>query len=261
MSVAQAEGIDYDRLVAALAQCIGYTDGAILQVGQAVCLPPFTPSCKYVTTSGASSCKVYTVQAGDTVDSISKAFNLYPQTLIDVNEGKISSKDPVQPGFVIRLPPWDTAVCKDPDANAPACRIYYVKPGDTIFSVASTFGLSSEAVISVNSGLNVNSPLSVGQPLRLPPFPASCGNQGTIVTGPSGGASTNCRSYVVANGDSLSSIATQYGSTSQEVLSINPQIANAQALTVGTRIKLPPWDDSCPPNGYVVNQSYVVLTN
>ena len=51
-SIASQFGTQQDDLVAALEQCIGYTAGTALQIGQKICLPGYIPACDNVIDSG-----------------------------------------------------------------------------------------------------------------------------------------------------------------------------------------------------------------
>lgn len=54
-----------DALLAALQQCIAYTDSTVLQVGQQICLPPWEAACTYVSNSaGIDTCKIYQARLG-----------------------------------------------------------------------------------------------------------------------------------------------------------------------------------------------------
>lgn len=253
MSVSVSQHVDYDQLVAALAQCIGYKEGDFLNVGQAICLPPYSPACAYVSTAGnVPGCKVYTVQVGDTLTSIASAFNVYTKDIISANEALLGAGGAVTPGMHLQLPPWDPATCKNAaDADVPSCQVYSVKAGDSMSSIATAFGTSVDGLVAVNPGMNAASTLSVGQPIKIPPFPATCG-AGTPVTGPPVGDVTVCRAYIVGPGESLNSIALKYGLTVADVSALNPDVTNPTSLTVGSTIKLPPWDDTCS-QGVVIN--------
>ena len=50
--IASKFGVLQDDLVAALTQCIGFTAGGTLAVGQKICLPGYVPACDSVIDSG-----------------------------------------------------------------------------------------------------------------------------------------------------------------------------------------------------------------
>ena len=83
VSIADKLQIDYDELLSALQSCIGFVEGSMLQIGQTVCLPPYTPACRFVSSSG--ECTRYTVQYGDTLSMVASSFELDMEALAEVN--------------------------------------------------------------------------------------------------------------------------------------------------------------------------------
>jgi len=122
MSVSQAQGVNYEDMVSALQECIGFQEGDFLQVGQAICLPPYTPACKFVqSVSGNTACKEYNVQIGDTLQSIASTFGIYSQYLEELNKDTITPGQPLSAGTQLRLPPWDEKTCKDSGSPGQSC--------------------------------------------------------------------------------------------------------------------------------------------
>lgn len=236
-------------MVAALEQCVGYTEGSFLNVGQSICLPPYFPSCKYVTAAdpAADECKLYTVQQGDTMASIASSFNVYMHWMVDLNG------ESVQPGQRIKLPPWYSRCPSMESATNPPCRVYRVKEGDTIFRIASGFRISVDQLVAANPGFTVNSVLSKGQPVKIPPFDTSCG-KGTVSEFPTDGV-TSCRAYRVKSGDSVYSIALAFATSGDDIVALNPELNDPSRLAPGNAIKIPPWDDSCSEKGILVDPS------
>lgn len=250
LSVSEKYKVDYDEMVAALEQCVGYTEGSFLNVGQSICLPPYFPSCKFVTATdpAADECKLYTVQQGDTMASIASSFNLYMHWMVNLNG------EAVQPGQRIKLPPWYSRCPSMESATNPPCRVYNVKNGDTMYRIASGFRTSVDLLVAANPGFTVNSVLSQGQPVNIPPFDASCGS-GTAVSGfPTDGV-TSCRAYRVKSGDSVYSIALAFATSGANIVAANPELNDPSRLAPGNAIKIPPWDDSCSEEGILVDPS------
>ncbi len=237
-------------MVAALEQCIGYTEGSFLNVGQSICLPPYYPSCKFVTATdqAADECKLYTVQQGDTMASIASSFNLYMHWMVGLNG------EAVQPGQRIKLPPWYSRCPSSEAATNPPCRVYNVKTGDTMYRIAAGFRTSVDELVAANPGFTANTVLSQGQPVKIPPFPTTCGS-GTPVAGfPTDGV-TSCRAYRVQSGDSVYSIALKFTTAAADIVAINPELNDPSRLAPGNAIKIPPWDDSCAEEGILVDPS------
>ena len=96
-------------------------------------------------------------------------------------------------------------------------QIYVVKPGDSLFSIAQTYGTTAEEIARVNQLPNPNR-LVVGQALIIP------------VWG---------RYYVVQPGDSLWSIGQRLGINYTMIAQMNGIDPNAP-LVVGTYLFIPP---------------------
>lgn len=96
--------------------------------------------------------------------------------------------------------------------------IYTVRSGDSIFSIASRYGVSSQSIIEAN-GLTNQDNLVIGQAIIVP----SPGN--TV--------------YMILPGDSLYTIARKYGITVESILSANPSITNPELIYAGEMIRIP----------------------
>lgn len=95
--------------------------------------------------------------------------------------------------------------------------IYIVKPGDSIYTIASRYGVTPESIIEAN-GLENPSQLSVGEALVIP--------------------STNT-THVVKSGETLFGIARQYGITLNELLTANPTLRGNSRIVPGQIIIIP----------------------
>jgi LysM repeat protein len=250
--VAAAANVDYEALIAALQQCIGYIEGDFLTVGENICLPPYSTSCRYVSPAGQDeNCKVYNVQQGDTMASIAASFNIDLAAFQEINQDVAAPERPVRPGQRLRLPPWGSD-CPELTAMLTSCQVYAARSGDTLSSIASVFRTTVEEIIAVNAGMSPIGVLSPGQPVKIPPFPAAC-REGNLVTGPSNEGVTVCRAYQVQVGDSIDSIAGDFGLNTDDVVDLNRELEDAAKVTPGMIIKLPPWEENCPVEGMLVS--------
>ncbi len=98
--------------------------------------------------------------------------------------------------------------------------IYVVKQGDTIYKIAQMFNVSAEKIIADNELTNPNN-LVVGQ---------------TIVILTNG---ANGTTHTVVSGDTLFSIAKQYGVSLSSLMQANPQITNPLNLQIGSIVIVP----------------------
>ena len=97
---------------------------------------------------------------------------------------------------------------------------YTVKKGDTLSSIAKAHGTTWQKLKSLNGLKNANV-ITVGQKLKVP----AKQSESTIT-------------YTVKKGDTLSGIASKYGTTWQKLKSLNG-IKNANLLSVGQKLKVP----------------------
>lgn len=107
---------------------------------------------------------------------------------------------------------------------------YTVKSGDTLSAIASRYGMTVNALVTLNGIQNANL-IYPGQVLRV----ADSGQGGTV----SQKATTTTKSstYTVRYGDTLSAIASRYGTSTSMLASING-ISNPNRIYPGQVLKL-----------------------
>lgn len=107
---------------------------------------------------------------------------------------------------------------------------YTVKEGDTVSAIAAQYGLSMDAVL-VQNGLSATDHIMIGQVLQIP----SVGTSTDTSTVSTVSVSTVSSSYTVQSGDTLTSIASVYGMTADDLAAINGITGNiypGQTLSV-----------------------------
>ncbi|NOZ71583.1 MAG: LysM peptidoglycan-binding domain-containing protein [Chloroflexi bacterium] len=107
----------------------------------------------------------------------------------------------------------------------PPSFIYTVQAGDTLSRIAQRFGTDSDVIIQLNALSNPNE-LRVGQQLRIPGV------------APANAASVSGKVHIVQPGDTLFSIAQQYG-ISMDALAAQNQITDPDNLMVGQVLQIP----------------------
>lgn len=103
--------------------------------------------------------------------------------------------------------------------QAPAVGTYTVQSGDTLSSIAAKFGTNYQALASLNGISNPNL-IYVGQVLRV-----------------NGSASTGSVYYTVRSGDSLSAIASRFGTSYQSIAALNG-LSNPNLIYAGQTLKI-----------------------
>ena len=150
---------------------------------------------------------IYTVKSGDTLYSIANKYGMTVNELKALNN-LTSNTLSIGQKLVVS------------EGNAATLDTYTVKSGDTLYSIANKYGLTVNELKSLN---NLTSDLlSIGQVLNV---------SNSAVT------PTPTNTYTVKSGDSLYSIAKQYGVTVDALKSANGKTSNL--LSIGEVLVIP----------------------
>lgn len=154
---------------------------------------------------------LYVVRRGDTLWSIAKKYGISVNELKKINN---LNNNLLSVGQTLKV------------SGVPATNneMYIVKSGDTLYGIASRYGISVDDLKRYNN-LN-NNTLSIGQQLYIP--------TGQIVEDIVG---TNYDTYIVLTGDTLYSIASKYGVNANELRNINN--LTGDTLFVGQQLLVP----------------------
>ncbi len=147
----------------------------------------------------------YVVKKGDSLYSIARKYNTSVDNLKSINN---ITTDSLAIGQIIKLP----------STSSTASDTYIVKKGDSLYSIAKTYNTSVDKLKEINN-LTSNA-LAIGQVLKLPSSNAS----EKVV-------------YTVKKGDSLYSIAREYGTTVDAIKKLNNITSNT--LSIGQKLLLP----------------------
>ncbi|MCJ7512112.1 MAG: LysM peptidoglycan-binding domain-containing protein, partial [Anaerolineales bacterium] len=136
---------------------------------------------------------------------------------------------PALPSFLARDTPTPTATPTPPPptetptiTNTPEASLtptpsgpteYIVEVGDTLFSIAETFSVTMDLLISYN-GLTDPNNIGVGTTLLIPPPDSELPTETAVPTGLPRGSKIE---YVVKTGDTLQSIAAKFNSTAEAI--------------------------------------------
>ena len=203
----------------------------------------------------------YTVEEGDSLYSIANKYNISVSDLIDFNALPTTV---LTVGDVIRIP-REKVINKE--------NVYIVKPGDTLYRIANTYGVSVNDLITANN-LTSNI-LTIGQELIIPVKPvteedyvvyevvpndtlysiakrfntkvdaiksynnltSNILNIGQILQIPIDNTEISYQTYKIEPGDTLYSIARRYNTTVNDILALNDGLTSF--LTIGQVIKIP----------------------
>lgn len=153
--------------------------------------------------------KYYIVKKGDTLYSISRAYNVSVEDLKKLNN---LTSNTLIVGQQLIIPSNET---NDNNTNK---QTYTVKRGDTLYSIARNFNVSVDQLMSENN--LSSSVLTVGQVLIIP-------NNNISVS----------KTYYVKAGDTLYSIARSFGVSVDDIKRLNNLTSNT--LTIGQSLLIP----------------------
>lgn len=186
---------------------------------------------------GASALSSYTVQTGDTVAAIAGRHGLSTASVLALNG--LGWKSLIFPGQVLKLSPGATT------ATVPIAQEggrYTIVKGDTISRVAARFGVPVESVLSAN-GLSWSSIIYPGQTIAIPATAPAATPEIELVSdvtpapaAPAAPPPTS--SYTIQSGDTISSIASRFGVTTQAVLDANG-LTSASIIYPGGTLVIP----------------------
>ena len=129
-------------------------------------------------------------------------------------------------------PPVTPTVLTSPATGATE---YVIAKGDNFSTIAKKFHVSVKALMDANPGVEPTK-LKIGQKINIPP--ASATTTSTAAASTSSASDTGEPVYTVKSGDTLSKIATQFGTSVKAVRSLNN--LKTDKIVVGQKLKIPP---------------------
>lgn len=150
---------------------------------------------------------VYTVNKGDTLYNIAKKFGSSVDAISHANG--IIEPDKIYPDQKLRIPIFE-------ESNFIT---YTVQPGDTLYSLAESFGTTVGNIANANE-LEDPETIAINQVLRIPIETTSSPNI-----------------YTVRPGDTLYSIAKKFDTTVAELINLN-QITTPNVIYPGQQLKV-----------------------
>ncbi|MHA5140173.1 LysM peptidoglycan-binding domain-containing protein, partial [Oenococcus oeni] len=196
-----------------------------------------TPTSSTSSSSTSSSSKSYTVASGDTLTSIAKAYGTTVSAIATANN--ISNPDYIYVGEVLTIGSSTSTSTStstptsstSSSSTSSSSKSYTVASGDTLTSIAKAYGTTVSAIATAN---NISNPdyIYVGEVLTI----GSSTSTSTSSTS-SSSTSSSSKSYTVASGDTLTSIAKAYGVSISTLAKLN-NISNTNLIYAGTTLKI-----------------------
>lgn len=193
-----------------------------------------TSTASATSTSSTTSATTYTVKSGDTLSSIASSHNTTTAALTSLNS--LANPNLIYVGQVLKLANTTTASTSSTSSAAStssSATTYTVKSGDTLSSIASSYNTTTSTLTSLNNLSNPNL-IYVGQVLKVA---GSSTSVSTSTSSSSASQATTSGTYTVKAGDTLSSIASSYSTTTAALASAN-SISNANLIYVGQVLKV-----------------------
>ena len=193
-----------------------------------------TSTASATSTSSTTSATTYTVKSGDTLSSIASSHNTTTAALTSLNS--LANPNLIYVGQVLKLANTTTASTSSTSSAAStssSATTYTVKSGDTLSSIASSYNTTTSTLTSLNNLSNPNL-IYVGQVLKVA---GSSTSVSTSTSSSSASQATTSGTYTVKAGDTLSSIASSYNTTTAALASAN-SISNANLIYVGQVLKV-----------------------
>jgi LysM repeat protein len=224
-------------------------------IGPVAANPPFSETGGSDDTSTYSSSGTYIVQPGDTLFGVAQRFGTTVQALAAANG---LANDVIYAGQMLNLAGGDSGnyanqpndqPAYQPPANANNSGVYHmVASGETLYSIALQYNSSVDAIASANQ-IDFPFTITVGQQLAIPvgtgfggppqvdnfgPPPGDAPAPDNFYQGVPGNASL----HMVAPGETLYSIALQYGTSVDAIAGAN-RVPYPYTIGVGQQLLIP----------------------
>jgi len=151
-------------------------DKDLLSLGQKLEIPAIGGGVSNSNQKQEPTIITYTVVKGDTLWSISQRYDVNMSTIISTNNLKEISRLSI--GQKLKLPITNMDIAKTEGYSQDSAAeeiIYYVKKGESLWSISREYNVKLEAIIAANS-ITDASKISAGQQLRIPNVPGTRSN-------------------------------------------------------------------------------------
>lgn len=193
--------------------------------------------------SQAATAETYTVKSGDTLSGIASQFNTTYTALAQINQ--LSNPNKIYVGQVLKLKasqaatPSSSNTTSTSQQTSTTAKTYTVKSGDTLSGIASQFNTTYTALAQINQLSNPNQ-IYVGQVLQLQANSSNSNKTSTSQSHTTSSQQTTSQTtttYTVQSGDSLSTIASRFNTTYEQLAQLN-NISNPNRIYAGQQLQI-----------------------
>jgi LysM repeat protein len=164
---------------------------------------------------GTAYAGTYRVQPGDTLSGIAHTHHSSVSALARANH--LSNPNVIYAGRILHVP----------GGSSGGSSVHIVKAGETLSEIAAHYGTSVSALVHRNHIANPNL-IVAGAHLRV--AGASLGGSASVPT--------TARTHVVLAGETLSDIASRYGTSIDSIVAAN-DLPNANLIVIGQKLDVP----------------------
>lgn len=156
-------------------------DKDLLSLGQKIEIPAIGGGVSNSTQKQEPTIITYTVAKGDNLWSISQRYDVNMSTIISTNNLKEISRLSIGQKLELPITNMDIAQAEGYGQETEAEEIiYYVKRGESLWSISHEYNVKLEAIIAANR-ITDASRISAGQALRIPNVPGTSSNRYSFI--------------------------------------------------------------------------------
>lgn len=157
----------------------------------------------------------HTVEAGETVYSISKIYHVSTEDIYTLNP---ETRNGLRSGTTLKIP--------QNKADQKFSRFHTIAKGETLYQLTQLYKVSAEEICLANPGLTASN-FKVGEVVVIPPSNASSVSQNTTASNALSVLNKGCREmHRVKRRETLYSIARDYEITTEQLIQANPEMKN-----------------------------------
>ncbi|MBF7017940.1 LysM peptidoglycan-binding domain-containing protein [Staphylococcus durrellii] len=181
-----------------------------------------------VTATNANAATTYKVKRGDSLWSVAEKYKISVSKLKSLNKLK---SNVIFPNQVLIVSGTTATKSTAKTTTTATTKTYTVKSGDTLSTIASKYGTTYQKLMSLN-GMK-NTIIYPGQKVKV----SGTSSKTTTNTPAKTTSTASSSTYTVKSGDTLSVIASKYGTTYQKLMSLNGM--KNTIIYPGQKLKVP----------------------